>query len=393
MRPNNKKSLLILLMSAVLAGCAGNAQEATGPAMPPPAVAVMDVVPHAVPVVREYVGQTMGSREVEIHARVTGIIEHRLYEEGSVVEAGAPLFRIDPKPFEVMEAAAEADLAEASAHLERAERDRSRLESLAAAQAVSRKAIDDARSEVALAAAAVQRAEAALRDARIQLGYTTVTAPISGVTALAKKVEGALVTAGNDSLLTTLVQTDPMDVYFSISENEWLAQQRQRASGELQVPGNSGLDVHIRTADGHRLDRVGHINYAAARIDTTTGTYTVRARFPNPDGLLKAGQFVRVEVSGAERPNAVAVPQKAVLEGPQGKFVFVVERDGSGADVAQIRPVQVGEWVRDQGAEQWIVQSGLASGDRVILDNFVRLQPGAPVTVLDPQADAVAASD
>lgn len=391
----NAGRLLILLSApAILAGCQdGNAQEA-GAGYPPPSVAVATVVPHEVPVVREYVGQTMGSREVEIRARVTGIVEKRLYDEGAVVEAGQPLFRIDPKPFEVMVAAAEAELAHARAQLTRAEREKTRLEPLAKANAVSQKEIDDARSEAELAAAAVKLAEAALRDARIQLGYTTVTAPISGVTGIARKFEGALVTAGADSLLTTLVQTDPMDVHFSISENEWLTAQRERAAGQLEVPAESELDVRIELADGTVLERIGHINFSAARIDTTTGTYSLRARFPNADGALKAGQFVRVKVSGASRPNAVTVPQKAVLEGPQGKFVFVVGKGENETPVVEFRPIEVGEWVTNANGEQWVVRSGLAAGDQVILDNFVRLRPGAPVTVIDPattNAPAVAA--
>lgn len=390
--PKNK-NLLFLLLLLPLAGCTGKAGEADAAvAFPPPAVAVMDVVPHAVPVEREYVGQTMGSREVEIHARVTGIVEARLYEEGETVEAGAPLFRIDPKPFEVQVAAAEAELARARAQYVRAKREQERLEPLAEANAVSRKEMDDARSDVALAAAAVQLAEATLRDARIQLGYTTVNAPIGGVTGIARKFEGALVKAGADSLLTTLVQTDPIDVHFSVSENEWLAQQSQSAAGSLEVPAEGELEVRIELADGTVLERVGHINYSAASIDTETGTYAVRARFANADGALKAGQFVRVHVSGAVRPNAVAVPQKAVLQGPHGKFVFVVGRDGNGAPVAEVRPVEVGEWVTEADARKWIVRAGLAAGDRVILDNFVKLRPGAPVAVIEaPEGGLVAA--
>ncbi|HEX6929233.1 MAG TPA: efflux RND transporter periplasmic adaptor subunit [Gammaproteobacteria bacterium] len=388
----NRYSLLFLLPVLGIAACTGKAEESAGHGFPPPSVAVMEVVPHAVPVVREYVGQTMGSREVEIHARVTGIIEKRLYEEGAVVEAGDPLFLIDPKPFEVQVAAAEAELARARAQYARAERERARLEPLAEAKAVSRKEIDDARSEVDLAAATVKLAEAVLRDARIQLGYTTVNAPIGGVTGIARKFEGALVKAGADSLLTTLVQTDPIDVHFSISENEWLARQEQVAAGSLEVPAESQLEVRIELADGTVLDRIGHINYSAARIDTDTGTYRVRARFPNDDGVLKAGQFVRVHVSGAMRPNAVAVPQKAVLQGPQGKFVFVVGKGEKGATVAEIRPVEVGEWVSDAGDRLWIVRSGLSTGDRVILDNFVKLRPGAPVAVIEaPDTGLVAA--
>ncbi|MBW3567702.1 MAG: efflux RND transporter periplasmic adaptor subunit [Proteobacteria bacterium] len=388
--PSNKKKffrgfapLLVLVPVLLVAACQSNAQEAAG-GYPPPPVEVLTVQPQAIPVTREYVGQTMGSREVEIHARVTGIIEARLYEEGAVVAAGQPLFRIDPLPFEVRVASAEAQLAQARAQFSRADRERKRLEPLAEANAVSRKEIDDARSDAELAAAAVKLAEAALRDARIQLDYTVVKAPLAGITGIAHKFEGALVTAGADSLLTTMVQTDPMDVHFSISENEWLSAQRESANGTLTVPEDGALEVRIQLADGSTLERVGRINFSAARIDTTTGTYSLRARFDNADGALKAGQFVRVEVAGAHRPNAVAVPQKAVLEGPQGKFVFVVGEGENGATIAEFRPVEVGEWVHDEAGEMWVVRSGLAAGDQVILDNFVKIQPGAPVAVIEP---------
>lgn len=374
--------LLVVLPLAFIAACQSQAQEGGG--YPPPPVEVLTVAPHTIPITREYVGQTMGSREVEIHARVTGIIEARLYEEGSVVEAGQPLFRIDPKPFEVRVASAEAQLAQARAQSARADRERNRLEPLAAVNAVSQKEIDDARSEAELAAAAVKQAEAMLRDARIQLGYTTVTAPMTGVTGIAHKFEGALVTAGADSLLTSMVQTDPMDVHFSISENEWLNAQRERANGSLATPADGELEVHLELADGTALERIGRINYSAARIDTTTGTYSLRARFDNKDGALKAGQFVRVQVSGATRPNGIAVPQKAVLEGPQGKFVFVIGKGENGMAVAEFRPITVGEWITTENGEAWVVRSGLAAGDQVILDNFVKIQPGAPVAIIEP---------
>lgn len=390
MHVKSLKTLLFLLPALVLAGCISSADESDAAAFPPPQVAVMSVVPQSIPLTREYVGQTMGSREIEIHARVTGLIEQRLYEEGTLVEAGAPLFQIDPKPFEVQVAAAEAALAHAEAEYNRANRERKRLEPLAQANAVSQREIDNARSDAELAAAAVKSAKAALRDAGIKLGYTRVTAPARGVIGIAHKFEGALVTAGSDSLLTTLVQTDPMDVHFSISENEWLSEQRELTNGSLEVPAASERAVRLEFADGTVFERVGQINFSAARIDTTTGTYSLRARFPNPDGALKAGLFVRVQVNGAHRPNAVAVPQKAVLEGPQGKFVFVVGKGENGANVVEFRPVQVGEWISTAEGEQWIVRSGLAAGDRVILDNFVKLQPGAPVTVIEAANDAVA---
>lgn len=394
-RSSNRKTwkLLLLVPALAVAACRSEAQDQAVQAPPPPSVGAMEVTPRPVPVEREYVGRTMGSREVDIHARVTGIIEQRMYEEGAPVEAGEPLFRIDPEPFEVQVAVAEAELARARANLNRAEREHRRLAPLAEAKTISDREVDDARSEVELAGAEVKRAEAALRDARIKLGYTMVKAPIGGITGIARKFEGALVNAGSDSLLTSLVQTDPMDVHFSISEIEWLTVQREKAAGSLIVPEDAELEVRIELADGTIYDHPGHINYSAASIDAETGTYALRARFPNPDGVLKAGQFVRVHVHGMTRPDAVAVPQKAVLQGPQGKYVYVLGEGEDGALVAEVRPVEVGEWQGGPDGESWVVRSGLAAGDRIILDNFVKLQPGAPVTLADdaPQADTAQA--
>ena len=384
-------ALAALPLLLAIAGCSGNAQEGGGMAFPPPEVTVVAVNGQDLPVAREYVGQTKGSREVEIRARVGGIIEQRLYEEGAVVKAGQVLFQLDAKPFEAQVAAADAELARAKAQAAQAERELNRLKPLAAEQATSRKELDDAQSSFDLAQAAVKAAEARLREARIQLGYTKVTAPISGVTGLAQKFEGALVAAGSDQL-TTLTQTDPMDVHFSVSENEWLQRQSELANGSLQAPSETELSVQLKLADGRVLDRIGKVNFNDARIDTETGTVAMRARLPNGDGALKSGQFVRVIVNGALRPNAITVPQKAVLEGPNGKFVYVIGKGEGGAAVAEFRPVEVGEWTGNGQQREWVIRKGLGNGDQVILDNLIKIRPGAPVQVAAPAA-ATAAVD
>ena len=372
---------------AVLSGCSGHADEGAAMAFPPPQVNVLAVAPQDLPVEREYIGQTKGSREVEIRPRVGGIIEQRLYEEGSPVAAGAVLFRLDPSSYEAQLAAAEAVLARAQAQRNQAKREWERVKPLAEDKVISRKALDDAQSGFELAEADVQAATAAVREARLQLDYTQVTAPIAGVAGLAEKVEGAVVKASEDRL-TTLTVTDPMDVYFSISENELLTQRREAADGTLRTPDNGAMQVRIRLADGSIPDRVGHINFNDARIDTQTGTLSMRARLPNADGLLKSGQFVRVLVNGAVRPNAVTVPQKAVLEGPQGKFVYVVGKGEAGATIAAVRPVEVGEWTGHGDARSWVIRKGLARGDQVILDNLVKVRPGAPVQIAAPATGA-----
>jgi membrane fusion protein (multidrug efflux system) len=372
-----------LLSCLLLSGCNQNA--GAGMAFPPPQVNVVTVDEQDLSVDQEYVGQTRGAREIEIRPRVSGIIERRLYTEGTAVAAGSVLFQIDAKPYEAQLAAAEAELAHAQALRNQAERESARLKPLIEDKLISRKALDDAQSTLELADADFRAAEAAVREARLQLGYTRVTAPIAGVAGLAEKVEGALVKA-NDDRLTTITDTTSIDVYFSMSENELLTQQRQLADGSLRSVADKNLQVRLRLADGRVPDRVGQINFNDARIDTQTGTLSMRARLDNADGLLKSGQFVRVLISGAMYPGAIAVPQRAVLEGPQGKFVYVIGKGQGGADVATVRPVEVGDWVENQGARLWLIHKGLAVGDQVIVDNLIKLYPQAVVQIAAPAA-------
>lgn len=373
-----------IVLGTALAGCSGHAEEGGAMAFPPPQVSILTIAPQDLPVEHEHIGQTRGSREVEIRPRVGGIIEARLYTEGTRVEAGQVLFHLDPKSYQAQLAAAEAVLARTRATRSQTAREWDRLKPLAEDRVISRKALDDAQSAYELAVADVKAAEAAVSEARLQLDYTRVTAPITGIAGLAEKVEGAVVTAAADRL-TTLTVTDPIDVYFSVSENDWLRQQQEVAEGTLTMPADSALAVKVRLADGRIPDATGGIDFRDARIDPSTGTVAMRARLPNPDGQFKSGQFVRVLVRGASRPNAITVPQKAVLEGPQGKFVFVVGSGENGVTVAEFRPVEVGEWVSNGGDERhWVIRNGLNAGDRVILDNLVKVRPGAPVQIAAP---------
>jgi membrane fusion protein (multidrug efflux system) len=374
----------VLALSTALPGCSGHAGDDGAMAFPPPQVSILTVVPQDLPVEQEHIGQTRGSREVEIRPRVGGIIEQRLYAEGSRVEAGQVLFQLDPKSYEAQLAAAEAVLARTRATRSQAEREWNRLKPLAKDRVISRKALDDAQSANELAVADVKAAEAAVREARLQLDYTRVTAPIAGIAGLAEKVEGAVVTAATDRL-TTLTVIDPIDVYFSVSENDWLRQQQEIAEGTLKVPADTALAVTVRLADGRIPDATGSIDFRDARIDPNTGTVAMRARLPNPDGQFKSGQFVRAIVRGAVRPKAITVPQKAVLEGPQGKFVYVLGSGEDGAPIAEIRPIEAGEWASNGGDERlWVIRKGLNAGDRVILDNLVKVRPGAPVQIAEP---------
>ena len=367
-----------------LAACTPSQSKPAFAGFPPAEVSVLAVAPHNFPIAFEYVGQTLGSKDVEVRARVTGIIEQRLYTEGAPVKAGQPLFLIDPKPYAAQVAQAEADLARAQAQKAQADRERARLAPLAERKAIGQKEADDAASNADLAAAAVQSAKARLDELKLNLGYTRVVAPISGLSSRAMKSEGSLATA-NETLLTTISQTDPIWVAFSVSENEQLRLNRAVASGALALPKDNAYDVTIKLADGSTFPRRGKINFADTRVSPTTGTYEMRAEVANRDQALKPGQFVRVVLRGAERKEALAVPQVALLDGPQGKFVYVTGKDREGKDIAQPRPVTVGDWIDGDGGNLFVIESGLEPGDHVIVNGIARLRPGAAIQIASAQ--------
>jgi membrane fusion protein, multidrug efflux system len=363
----------------LLASC-GPAPQGGFHGFPPAAVTTLVIKPATLPVSYEYVGQTTGSKEVEVRARVTGILEKRLFTEGAAVKAGQPLFVIDPKPLEAQAAAADADVARARAQLAQAEREVGRLKPLAERRAVGQKEADDAASNAELARAGLKAAEARLAEVKLNLGYTHVNAPITGLSSRANKSEGSLVNA-NDTLLTLIWQVDPIWVPFNVSENDRLMLGKAVAAGRLVLPKDNAYDVTVKLSDGSTFPRRGRINFSDTRVNPATGTYEMRAEIANADAALKPGQFVRVELKGATRNNAIAVPQVAVLDGAQGKFVYVPGKDKDGKDIAVVRPVTLGEWVEVDGANLWIVEAGLAAGDTVIVDGIARLQPGGAIAL------------
>jgi membrane fusion protein (multidrug efflux system) len=372
--------LAALSAAAALAGCSpSGGQEkgghgGPGGGMPPAEVTVLAVAPQPLPVTYEYVGQTIGSREVEVRARVTGILLKRNFVEGSAVKKGQSLYNIDPAPFEAVVARAEADVAAAEARLDQAARNAARMRPLYADKAVSQKEFDDAVSTEAIGQADTKSAKARLAEARLNLGYTKVESPLSGLASRSNRSEGTLV-SGPDVLLTTVVQVDPIWVQFGIPDNEQARLRKEVEAGRLKLPPNGSFEVSVQLADGTEFPRTGRLNFYDVRITPNTGTQDARAELPNPDGALRPGQFVRVILKGATRPNAVKVPQRAVLEGPQGKFVYVVNDKSQ----AEARPIEAGEWAGDS----WVITSGLKPGERVILDGVLKLGPGAPVKVAD----------
>jgi membrane fusion protein (multidrug efflux system) len=382
------RSAAAALAFALVAGCGEQKPQGGGMMGFPPAQVTTETVRLAsFPVAFEFVGQVIGSKDAEVRPRVTGIVEKRLYEEGSTVRAGQPLFLIDPRPYEAQLAQAEADVARAQAEKSRAEREVARLKPLAEKRAIGQKEADDAQSQAELADAAIKAAQARVTEAKLNLSYTRVLAPISGVSGRAQQSEGSLA-AANQTLLTTIWQVDPIWVGFSMSENERLKLARARAEGKLTLPDNNGYDVELKLADGTTFPRKGRVDFTSIRFNPQTGTQEMRATVKNPDRALQPGQFVRVVLTGAERRDAITVPQVAVLDGPQGKFVYVVGKNEKGADVAQPRPVVPGDWT-DGSGNRWVIESGLKPGDRVIVDGVARvMMPGAPVQVADPGAPA-----
>jgi len=369
-------------LALALPACKPSGGQPTG-GFPPPVVSVVTVEARDVPVTYEYVAQTAGYREVEVRARVTGILLRRNYREGAVVKQGQSLFTIDPAPFRVALERAEGDLAVAEARLAQAQREADRLKPVIESRAVSRKELDDAVSAAQISEAETRSARARVREAKLNLDYTRVEAPISGVSGLAAVSEGTLV-SGPNVLLTSVTQIDPMYVIFGIPDREHLAMRRDVQAGRLKLPEKGRFKARVKLADGSVYPGEGALNFTDVRVNTHTSTSEARAEFPNPQGALRAGEFVRITLEGAHRPGAVVVPLRSVLEGPQGKFVYVVSTDSK----AQPRPVEVGDWTTDG----WIINKGVNAGDRVIVDGTMKIGPGAPVKIADAPQDGPASN-
>jgi membrane fusion protein (multidrug efflux system) len=357
--PRRKTLALILgttlLGSALLAGCSDN-KGAAPPAMGPMPVTVLEMQPQRVPSSIEIMAQTEGARETEVRARVGGILVKRLYQEGETVKAGQPLFQIDRSTYEIA-------VADAKAKAEQTSREKNRMKGLIEAKAISQKDYDDAVSADAIA-------QTALRQAELNLSWTTVTAPVGGTTGRAAKSEGNLITAGSDSLLTSIYQSNPIWVRFSLGESD-LA---KLEGGRVTNKNVSGVELIL--PNGTVYAKPGKLNFLASNIDVTLGTQQLRAEFDNADNLLLPGQFVRIRLLTGDRDGVFLVPQAAVIQSEQGTLVMLA---GEGDKVAP-RPVKAGEW----RGKDWVILGGLKAGDKVIVDNLMKLRPGAPVAPHPP---------
>lgn len=357
-------AILIAMTLLAMAACSKKEDAAqAGGAMPPMPVGIVTLQPTSVPISAESVAQTEGAKEVEIRPRVGGILLKKLFEEGAPIKAGQTMFLIDPVPFQIALSNAKAQLAQQKARLEQTQREAQRLQVLVATQSISQREADNATSDNALARAGLAQFEAAVREAELNLSYTNVTSPLSGIAGRFELSEGALVSA-NTSLLTKVSQITPIWVRFSLSDNE-LAQ----LGGPLTQANVKNVSLIL--PNGEEYSKKGQLNFAASSIDPQLGTQQLRAEFKNEDKRLLPGQFMRVRVVTGHKDGVFVVPQVAVISNDQGKFVYVANEKNE----ATLRPVVTGNWV----GKDWVILSGLDTGDKVIVDNIIKLRPGASV--------------
>ncbi len=362
---------LVVVALLLLGGC----KKASGPPpLGPPEVTVMTVAARDTPVDIEFTAQTQSSREVEIRARVDGFLDKRMYNEGQEVKTGQVMFLMDPKPFQAALQTARGQLAQQEASLVVAQQNLARVRPLAAQEALSQKDLDDAIGSEKQAQAAVIAAQGQVETAELNLSYTTIKSPLNGLASYARQQDGSYLIANASGLLTYVYQLDPMWVNFSISENEMLHFQDEISAGKLIFPPHSEFVVSVELADGTEFPQHGTISFANPAFNTETGTFLVRAVLANPKGTLRPGQFVRARVSGAIRPNAILVPQRAVLQGARSHFVWVVDADSK----AQQRVVEVGDW----NGDNWFINDGLKAGERIVVDGAIRVAPDVPLKIV-----------
>lgn len=364
------------LLLASLWGCGGK-EQAKAP-LPPAEVVVAVVQPKTVPVEFPFVAQIQSSHQVDVMARVSGFLEKISYKEGHPVRQGQVLFQLDKKPFIAAADAAKAEVDTRKSQLWTAKASLDRIKPLAEQNAASKSDLDNAIGNHKTAEAGVQQAQANYDKALLDVSYTTITAPFSGVAGQALMREGGYITAGGSSAkLTYVAKLDPAWVDFSVSQNEQAKFSEEAAKGLIIAPKNHRYTVELELSDGSRYPLAGVVNFAEPTFSKETGTYLVRAEIPNPKAVLRPGMFVKAWLKGATRPNALVVPQRAVQQTSNGQIVFVANDKG----LAEARPVVGGEWI----GHDWIINQGLKAGDKVIVDGFMKLAPGAPVKPVTPE--------
>jgi membrane fusion protein (multidrug efflux system) len=367
-------------------GAAGCSKEAPPPQRPPPEVTVITVEPRNVPFTPNFVAQTESSRQVNIVARVSGYLDRIAYQEGEVVKEGQLLFQLDPKPFQAQLEAARGELQAQQARFTTAQANLGRVKPLAQQNALSQSDLDKAQGEFDSAKAAVYSAQAKVTEAELNLGYTTIRSPVTGLASRAVQRQGAYVNAQSESAnLTYVAAIDPIWVNFSVSQNQ-AARWRNEMSKKLLIePKNRDFEIEIVLSDGAVFPYRGKINFADPSFSQDTGSFLVRAVLPNPKRELQPGMFVTAYLKGALRPDAIVVPQLAVQQGSNGHVVYVVKPDGT----AEVRPVVVGDYF---GEKEIVILTGLYAGDRVVVDGVLKVVPGQPVKIVAPGEGGAAKS-
>lgn len=359
------------LLALTLAAC-DKKQEVQAP--PPAEVSAISVTPQTIPVELSFVAQVESAHQVEIVARVNGFLEKILYKEGDVVKAGQKMFLMDQKPFIAQVEAMRGALANNKAQLWTAQANLNRVRPLAKLDAASKSDLDNAIGAVQSARAAVDQAKARLEEAELDLGYTEIKSPVTGVSGDALAREGAYLSVGPGGDLSYVAQLDPIWVNFSISQNQLAKNRKEVDAGQLNSPPNNEYTVEVYLSDDSRYPHIGKVSFIDPTFNSGTGTFLIKAELANPEALLRPGMFVKAVLQGATRPNALTVPQRAVQQTSNGHMVFVVSGEGK----AEARPVIVGAWV----GQDWVIEKGLNPGEMVITDGFMRLGPGMPVKVV-----------
>jgi len=352
--------------------------------MPPAEVGVVTVTLGDVGLITELPGRLEASRVAQVRARVAGILQKRLFTEGSEVKAGQALFAIDASPYEATAASAQASVAKAEANLTQASAQAERFKPLIEAKAISQQEFINAQAAQKQAEADVAVARAALQTARINLGYARITAPISGRIGRALVTEGALVGQGEATQLAVIQQTNPLYLNFTQSAAEVMKLRQALDAGQLKRAGSQGASVRVVLEDGSEYALPGKLLFSDLTVDATSGQITLRAEVPNPTGALLPGLFVRARLEQAQASNAITLPQQAVTRSPQGDTVLVVGADGK----AVPRPITIG----GQQNGKWVVLSGLQAGEQVMVDGFQKLRGGAPVKPVPWQPGAATAA-
>lgn len=377
--PSSRNLAVALGAASVLAAC-----SAKPPAGPPPPTEVTAITVQAteVPNVIELPGRIEAVRTAEVRARVDGIVQRRLYQEGSDVPAGAPLFQIDPRDMRAALEAAEAERHRAEAARVNAAQVVSRYEPLVARKAISAQEYDAAVSTLRQAEAQSAQARATVDRARLQLSYTLVTSPIAGRAGRAQVTEGALVSGASATLMTTVEQLAPVYTIFAPSSVTSLDFNARVRAGTLKAPQLNDVKVHLILENGSAYGPIGHLDFTDRTVDPSTGGQTIRALFPNPDQVLLPGQFVRGRIEAGVLPNGVRIPQRAVQLSDKQAQVTVINPDGTVAS----REVELGAL----DGSGWVINSGLGPGDKVVVDGWQKVQPGQKVRAkpFDPGAPA-----